>query len=83
MVINKWFPVREYGFASSLIVATFITMVVGFGASGLAFSRPGQDTKETLNSLIWNSNVFISFVFVFFMLTFKAKPDVPPSRVAE
>lgn len=81
IVINKWFPVNEYGLASSLLVATNIVMVFGFGTAALVFEKDGN-TIETLNRLIWNSNVFITVVFMFYLVTFKSKPEIPPSRVA-
>lgn len=38
MIINKWFPVNEYGLASALVQATSVMMLVGFSVSGLVFS---------------------------------------------
>lgn len=63
-------------------MATSVVMVLGFGLSGIFFSGPEQDTINSLNNLIWFSNVLITVIFLLFQLTFKYSPDKPPSKVA-
>jgi len=46
------------------------------------FGDPGVDVKTAFNWFIFYQNCFGAFLFVFFMLTFKHEPDVPPSKVA-
>jgi hypothetical protein len=57
-------------------------MVLGFVVTGLVFSDPTVDTKAGLNSIIWYSNVAISVIFVFVVLTLREKPTHPPTAVS-
>jgi hypothetical protein len=82
LIINKWFPANEYGLASALVSATSVTMVFGFMVSGFFFSNPERNTIDSLNGLIWFSNVIVTAIFLLFQLTFKYSPDRPPSKVA-
>jgi hypothetical protein len=38
IIINKWFPVSEYGLASGIIGASTIATVFGLAATGIYFS---------------------------------------------
>ena len=82
LLINKWMPVSEYGRASALITGSYFFICVGFVLSATAFSNPNVDVKSTLNNIIFYCNIFLTVLYVFFMLTFKHQPDVPPSKIA-
>ena len=82
LIINKWFPVNEYALATSLVMVTSVVMLIGFTVTGVVFTRKGEDTIGNLNDLIWYSNIVVTFIFMFFMTTFRETPDIPPSRVA-
>ena len=82
LVANRWFPSSEYGLITSLWMATTMTMAVGFVLVGNIFSKPDVDTKWALNDLIFHSNFVLTGLFLFFNLTIKSSPEIPPSKVA-
>jgi hypothetical protein len=82
LIINKWFPVNEYALATSLVLVTSATMLVGFAVTGVVFTHRDNNTIDNFNDMVWYSNIVVSFIFVYFMTTFRDAPDVPPSKVA-
>lgn len=82
MIINRWFPVNEYGLATSLVIGSTVFMVAGFYVTGSVFSGSDVDTVTSLNTLIYHCNFVVSAIFLFFMFFFKDHPDTPPSKVA-
>ena len=79
---NKWMPSNEYARTSATYTGAYFFLCVGFLLSGIVFSGPEVDVKAALNTLIFRSNIVVTLIYAFFMLAFKHKPAVPPSRVA-
>ena len=73
---------NEIGFSSAIIgVSVPVGSLLGMAITGLVFQN-SQDVKATLNDLMLYANIALTFVFVLFLVTFKEKPDSPPSEIA-
>jgi MFS family permease len=48
-LINKWFPVKEYAFATGLMMASNFAKLIGFATTGIFFADPARETIHNLD----------------------------------
>jgi sugar phosphate permease len=82
LVINQWFPIDEVGAAGSVVtMAIPLGSVAGMAITGYLFDDK-TDIKAQIKSLFFYANILVTLIFMTFVLTFKDKPDHPPSAAA-
>jgi hypothetical protein len=82
ILVNRWFGDKERALAVAISVAGLpFGSLIGLVSTGLSFAN-ASNPKGQLNELIFGQNVAITCLFCLFCITFKSRPDYPPSAVA-
>lgn len=87
IICNKWFADKERALATSLLtVAMPLGTALAFVQTGIFYKDDNQTPEENRASLCRQlevQGVIYVFIFIFFLVVFREKPEHPPSAVAE